>query len=308
MEEIYRAVLGTSLAEGEVTSRICYMPAGRHSVQASGADGKARALTVEVTRDLVEIFQAQLAKRLKGNVRPIIGFDHNRGAAAAIPEAFVWDESQGLCLEVSWTASGRQAVAGRDYSYFSPTWLQAKGSVRPSGIPSTGEIGSLTNDPAFEDIERLAAERHSMTEIETLQDANAQLTAERDAARNQNETLTAERDALVTDRDALRVERDALRLAEAEALSASAAREGRIAEGERPRWAAAIVRDAQARELLAALPARANAPQEPIHRASKSPQEADVLETYRAMAPGKEKDAYLRAHAAEILAAERASK
>ena len=327
VDEIYCASLGTTIPQGEPPSRIVYMPAGLNKLVATNpTTGKSRRVQVEVTRELAEVFQAQLAERLARNVRPFIGFDHAKGPAAALPKAFAWDDEMGLMLELEWTASGAEAVTGRDYSYFSPTWRQGAKATRPSGLPLYGEIGSLTNDPAFENIQRLVAARHQSTmtdtEIETLQAEAARLTAERDTAQTQVTTLTserdaalaerdalrAERDALLAERDALRAERDSLRQAEADTLAANAARDGRIAEGERPRWAEALVRDPAARELLAALPVRSGASQEPIHQAARAPASDDVLATYQAMKPGKEKDEYLRANGAAILAAERAAR
>lgn len=288
------------------------MPGGRNDLVATNpTTGKSRRVQVEVTRELAEVFQAQLAQRLSRNVRPFIGFDHSKGPAAALPKAFAWDDDLGLMLELEWTASGAEAVTGRNYSYFSPTWRQAPKATRPSGLPLDGEIGSLTNDPAFENIQRLAAAKYQSTmtdhEIETLQADAARLTAERDTAQSQVTTLTSERDALLAERDALLAERDSLRQAEADTLAANAARDGRIAEGERPRWAEALVRDPAARDLLAALPVRSGVSQEAIHQAAKAPASDDVLASYQAMKPGREKDEFLRAHGAEILAAERAA-
>jgi phage I-like protein len=53
--------------------------------------------------------------------RPFIDFDHQGKEAAAIPVKFIWDE--GIRLEVEWTSAGREAIAGRTYSYFSPEFI-----------------------------------------------------------------------------------------------------------------------------------------------------------------------------------------
>jgi hypothetical protein len=102
------------------------------------------------------VLQADLNRRLKDTVRPYAAFDHKPGAASFLPKQFKWDDSKGVVLEVDWTQAGKDAVAGRNYSYFSPTFLLSdKGQV--AGLPDTGEIGSLTNNPAFREIQKIAA-------------------------------------------------------------------------------------------------------------------------------------------------------
>jgi hypothetical protein len=83
-------------------------------------------------------------------------FDHEGKAASAIPRRFYWDN--GIRGEVEWTQAGRNALSGRDYSYFSPEFLidAKKGVLR--GIPAFGPIGALFNAPAFQTIERVSAQ------------------------------------------------------------------------------------------------------------------------------------------------------
>jgi phage I-like protein len=59
-------------------------------------------------------------------------------------------------LALDWTASGRNAISGRDYSYFSPCFLIDENGD-PTALPSTGAIGSLVNNPAFRNLARIAA-------------------------------------------------------------------------------------------------------------------------------------------------------
>ncbi len=100
--------------------------------------------------------QADLQKLLQGNVRPFIDFDHAGGQAAAIPRRFSWQEGQGVMLALDWTSAGESAIAGRNYSYFSPCFLVDE-TGDPTALPSTGAIGSLVNNPAFRNIARIAA-------------------------------------------------------------------------------------------------------------------------------------------------------
>jgi hypothetical protein len=134
---------------------IVFLPEGTHQITAS-VGGKPKTLTVTVDDRVLASFADDLARRQESNVRPFAGFDHKPGAASFIPQAFRYEPGVGLMLDVDWTSAGRAAIEGRDYSYFSPTFLISKDGI-PTGLTTRGEIGSLVNDPAFEEIPRIAA-------------------------------------------------------------------------------------------------------------------------------------------------------
>ena len=134
---------------------IVFLPEGTHTITAS-VGGKPKTLTVTVDERVLAGFAEDLAKRMESNVRPFAGFDHKPGAASFIPQGFRYESGVGLMLDVDWTSAGRAAIEGRDYSYFSPTFLVSKDGI-PTGLTGRGEIGSLVNDPAFEEIPRIAA-------------------------------------------------------------------------------------------------------------------------------------------------------
>ena len=133
---------------------IVFMPEGEHTITAS-VDGKPQTITVTVDARVLASFTEDLGKRKESNIRPFGGFDHEKGAASFIPLEFRYEDGVGLMLDVEWTKAGREAIEGRDYSYFSPSFLVRNGI--PFGLPKRGEVGSLVNDPAFEDIPRIAA-------------------------------------------------------------------------------------------------------------------------------------------------------
>jgi hypothetical protein len=141
--------------EGETPAEIIYFPKGDWRIKPV-VNGKAKDVSVKVDQSVASVLQADLNRRLKDTVRPYAAFDHKPGAASFLPKQFKWDDSKGVVLEVDWTQAGKDAVTGRNYSYFSPTFLLSdKGEV--AGLPSTGEIGSLTNNPAFREIQKIAA-------------------------------------------------------------------------------------------------------------------------------------------------------
>lgn len=140
--------------DGQTPESIVYLPKGEWKITPT-VNGKAGSVEVMVDSDAAKVLQESLNTRLKDTVRPHAAFDHKPGPASFIPKAFKWDDDRGVILEIDWTKSGREAVAGRDYSYFSPTFLLKDKKV--VGLPKDGEIGSLTNNPAFRRIQRIAA-------------------------------------------------------------------------------------------------------------------------------------------------------
>jgi hypothetical protein len=145
---------------------IVFLPEGTHQITASVA-GKPKTLTVTVDDRVLASFADDLARRMESNVRPFAGFDHKPGAASFIPQAFRYEPGVGLMLDVDWTSAGRAAIEGRDYSYFSPTFLVSKDGI-PTGLTTRGEIGSLVNDPAFEEIPRIAASHQETDPMQHL--------------------------------------------------------------------------------------------------------------------------------------------
>ena len=145
---------------------IVFLPEGTHTITAS-VGGKPKTLTVTVDERVLAGFAEDLAKRMESNVRPFAGFDHKPGAASFIPQGFRYEAGVGLLLDVDWTSAGRAAIEGRDYSYFSPTFLVSKDGI-PTGLTGRGEIGSLVNDPAFEEIPRIAASHQETDPMQHL--------------------------------------------------------------------------------------------------------------------------------------------
>lgn len=152
-ESITQAAFQSDISMSDGT--IVYLPEGHHSISAT-VGGKPKRVDVTIDERIAASFAEDLSKRFESNVRPFAGFDHKQGPASFIPKEFRYESGVGLVLDVEWTEAGRKAIEGKDYSYFSPTFLLSDTGV-PFGLPSRGEIGSLVNDPAFEEIPRIAA-------------------------------------------------------------------------------------------------------------------------------------------------------
>jgi hypothetical protein len=143
--------------DGQLPTRIMFMPAGKTTICPS-VNGSPKQISVNVTRQTANAFQTDLDKLLSRTVKPYIDFNHSGNEAAALPKRFVWVEGQGIFLDLDWTAAGRSAVSGRNWNYFSPTFLINQDGD-PFALPETGSIGGLTNSPAFRDMKGITATR-----------------------------------------------------------------------------------------------------------------------------------------------------
>jgi hypothetical protein len=137
----------------EAPAEVVFMPAGQWRIRPR-VNGIPKDVTVQVDENTAATLQRDLDARLAGNVRPHAGFDHKPGPASFLPKRFKWD-SRGVVLEIDWTSAGKKAVEGKNYSYLSPVFLLD--GERVAGLPKTGEVASLVNSPAFQQIPRIAA-------------------------------------------------------------------------------------------------------------------------------------------------------
>lgn len=150
----------TSAIPKNAPSEIVYIPVGSNKINAT-VGGKPGEITVNVPAErgqaIAASLQSALEKRLAGPVRPRLAFDHQRsGPASGHPQSFSFDPARGIILATSWSSSGKAAIEGGDYGYFSPTFYIDDAGV-PTGLPEKGEIGSLVDEPAFRNIGLIAA-------------------------------------------------------------------------------------------------------------------------------------------------------
>ncbi len=145
---------------GKAPMAILWAPKGEHTIQCS-LNGRPGTCVVRVTSGCIPRLNADLEAKLSGNVKPVGLYDHEMGPASYRPARFVWDEEKGVVLELEgWTEKGKADVEGGNYGYHSPRFRRDKGTGEILGLlPESIEVGSLVNDPAFDDIERIAASR-----------------------------------------------------------------------------------------------------------------------------------------------------
>ena len=147
------------LPDGGLPDEIVYLPEGNHAITPF-VDGKPKKITVRVPAakgaQIAASLQADLEKRQAANVRPWFDFEHKGGASSALPRAFRYEPGKGVMCALEWTGAGRAAIEGKDFSYFSPTFLLDDDGT-PAGLPDRGPLGALVNEPAFREIPRIAA-------------------------------------------------------------------------------------------------------------------------------------------------------
>src|ERR1051326_9071499 len=114
----------------EPPAELMVMPAGTHTIHGQ-RKGKHVQMTLQVDRDTAATMQAALeAHRADGKQRPFFDFDHEKKAASAWPQRFVWREkpAAGVYAAVEWSKAGADAIAGKAYRAFSPAFFPDGGN------------------------------------------------------------------------------------------------------------------------------------------------------------------------------------
>lgn len=159
MPRLITAAIATALPTDGVPNEIVYIPEGEHQLTPF-VDGKPQRIQVSLPAArgaaIAAKFQSDLEARQSLNVRPWTDFDHERKKSSGNPTGFRYEPGRGLIMSMDWSKGGREALEGKDFSYFSPSFLLADDGT-PDGLDIRGPVGSLVNEPAFREIPRIAA-------------------------------------------------------------------------------------------------------------------------------------------------------
>ncbi len=146
-----------------VPDAIMYMPGGTFSITPS-RDGKPCPVTLKVDKTTAERIEQQRAIMAEGGNKPFFSIEHGTDLAAFWPSRFFWAAQpdatgrvvQGVWAEGTWSQAGRDAIVGKNYRSFSPTFFVDEMSNDPDNPaqvvcnPDAAlNLGALVNDPAF---------------------------------------------------------------------------------------------------------------------------------------------------------------
>jgi hypothetical protein len=137
------------------------MPPGKQSLTPTSDSGEGIDLTINVDAAIVEVL-ARDADKIRSEGHDLyIDFNHNddQGAAGWV-ESFYWAGEDpltgGIRANIKWTADGINALQGKKFKRFSPSFMTAKGRVTGLG---NANVGDLTNRPAFTENQAVVAQK-----------------------------------------------------------------------------------------------------------------------------------------------------
>ena len=269
-QDIVHAI-STMLPGDELPDDIQYLPPGTHNITAT-KNGKPAELTVAVGAETAELLQNSFASITAGDKEQVfIDFNHDDSEASGWITGFYWagadPEAGGVRAKVEWTKAGEEALQGRNFRKFSPTFtLNSKGEIEGTTL----NAGGLVNRPAFKDITPIVAsdgeyqktdsnmaeikEEKTKEEILSQDDSKKkeEVSAQEKLAevKKENETLKAKIKALENDKEK---EQEVA----AQAAVDKATEDGRIPpkdEDVKAKWVSILNHDPSAIMALEALP------------------------------------------------------
>ena len=155
--------LPSLLGSATVPDVILYMPSGTHRITPSQG-GKPVTVVVLINELSADRMEQQRQALAAGGGKPFFSVQHNTQIAAFWPSRFFWDTRpdptgavvSGVWASGEWSQAGKDAVEGKNFRSFSPTFFVDKISVDaedPAQVQCNPDaplnIGALENDPAF---------------------------------------------------------------------------------------------------------------------------------------------------------------
>jgi hypothetical protein len=150
---------------------LMYMPAGTHTITPS-QNGRPVTVSVAIDAGAADRLESQRKSLEASGKKPFFSVQHSTQIAAFWPAEFFWDTRldatgalvEGVWARGAWTRAGREAVEGKDFRTFSPTFFVdaiRNDPNRPVQVVCNNEakanMGALENDAAFQSISPLWA-------------------------------------------------------------------------------------------------------------------------------------------------------
>lgn len=301
---------GSALADDDGDD-IQWMPPGVHTVRPHTADGTVQEVVILVDEAAAEAVekcreQYQAAFDAGQGDAPFLDFCHADQEASGWVKRAYWggDDPQkgGVRMVVDWTDEGR-AKKGKSLKRFSPGFFvsekpDAEGRYHVTGAPAN--MGGLVNRAAFR----------------TIQSLSASATMEGGENQNNNQdknTMTEEEiKALRTENEALKKQLENMKKAiadmqEAEADNAveAACKGGKITPDLKASWKENILKNPDAKALLASLPVNPafQAAYKPEDNKGDTPKGKALLASYNAIEDPDKRLAFFQTNEKELRAA-----
>ena len=235
----------------ENVESIQLFPPGDHAVTVTNAKGAPVELNVTITAataDVLETSRAtyQAAADAGTGDAPYFDFNHDDREASAWVKAIYWagDDPQtgGVRAKVELSEAGKNAIAGKTFRRFSPSF-HSTSDGRITGAPPN--MGGFVNRAAFRTIAPLFAKQSTDEKSTTT----TMMTEE------EIKLITDENTALKSELETLKKSLEEMNRKDAEKLVDAAAKEGKIACAPelKAKWVESIVKDPAAAELLHAM-------------------------------------------------------
>jgi phage I-like protein len=295
--------------EKQPPSQIVWLPAGEHQISAGTSKGGSWTGAVKATEAGARAAQASLLRTIAAGRAAWIDFNHEDGKAAGWIKSFEWDPSRGILANVEWTPGGLEALKGKEFRSFSPTFTLNRETSEVSGLWEGHAAGGLVNAPAFGAAMPALAARLAGAESTASTASGGSPDNPNTMPTDQSNTVLASNgtqpasdatthaasltsDAIVAslknDIDALKARELALRKRAAKSAVDVAVARGAIKKEDtalQARWTALLETDEQNAELLAALPGTEKPAAVIVEVGASAPATAkpNVLETLKAM-------------------------
>jgi len=154
------------LPKDSIPNHLLYFPAGVHTITPSQG-GRPVTVTVKIDQASAQAVERQRQLVAASGNKPFFSIQHNTQVAAFWPSKFSWDTRRdangelvsGVWADGEWSASGREAVEGKDFRSFSPVFFVdgvRNDTDNPAKVVCNPDaklnFGALENDPAFQKI------------------------------------------------------------------------------------------------------------------------------------------------------------
>jgi phage I-like protein len=269
-QDIVHAI-STMLPGDELPEDIQYLPPGTHNITAT-KNGKPAELTVDVGAETAELLQNSFTTITAGDKEQVfIDFNHDDSEASGWITGFYWagadPEAGGVRAKVEWTKAGEEALQGRNFRKFSPTFtLNSKGEIEGTTL----NAGGLVNRPAFKDITPIVAsdgeyQKTDSNMAEIIEEKKKEEVLNQDDSKKKEEVSAQEKLAEVKKENetlkakikALEGDKEKEQEVAAQAAVDKATEDGRIPpkdENVKAKWVSILLNDPSAIMALDALP------------------------------------------------------